>query len=137
MRRWCYFTLLEHPRVVLPALTTGAGLPAKLMMRLFFPKVRELMKKAMKIYPEQAQQSAVELDAALARIDVRLQGREFLVGDQFSRADLAVAALLAPFFMPRQYGVKWPKKMPEPLQGWVDARSDKLEWAETIYHHYR
>ncbi len=137
VRRWCYFTLLEHPSVVLPALTTGTPLLMKPLFRLFFPKVRGLMKKAMKIYPDTAQRSAEKLDVALAKLAQQLEGRDFLVGDSFTRADLAVSALLAPFFMPPEYGVRWPQAMPEPLQGWVDARADKLMWAESIYRQYR
>jgi glutathione S-transferase len=133
VRRWAYYTLLEHPSVVLPALTTGAPLLFKPMFRFFFPKVRVLMKKAMNIYPDEAQASAVQIDAALAQINEALNGKDFLVGDTFSRADLAMSAMLSPLFMPKQYGVKWPKKMPEPLQGWVSARRDKLVWAEKVY----
>lgn len=137
VRRWAYFTLLEHPKVVLPALTAGAPLLAKPLFRILFPKVRELMKRVMKIYPEPAQHSATMLDSGLAKLEEQLQGRKFLVGDQFSRADLAVSAMLAPFLMPPQYGVKWPARAPEPLQSWVDARADKLVWAEKIYQQYR
>ncbi|MDF1781950.1 MAG: glutathione S-transferase family protein [Alcanivoracaceae bacterium] len=137
VRRWAYFTLLENPKVVLPALTSGAPLLAKPLFRMFFPKVREIMKKRMNIYPAESQDSAARLDAAFANIDAGISGKDFLVGDHFSRADLAVAALLAPLFTPKQYGVKWPKKMPEPLQSWTAARLDKLAWAENIYQNYR
>ena len=137
VRRWCYFTLLEHPRAVLPLLTTGVPLPLRIVFRLMFPKVREVMQRAMKIYPETSQKSAAALDAALQKLLKATDERKFLAGDQFSRADLAVAALLSPFFMPPEYGVKWPRQAPQPLQGWVDARAGKLAWAERIYREYR
>jgi len=137
VRRWCYFTLLEHPRVVLPILTTGTPWLMRPVFRLFFNKLRGLMKKGMNIFPEPAQQSALNLDGALAKLHQGTQGREFLVGETFTRADLAAAALLAPFFMPPEYGVRWPARMPEPLQGWLDARADKLAWAQQIYQQYR
>lgn len=137
VRRWCYFTLLEHPKAVLPALTTGAPLLMKPLFRVLFPKVRELMKKTMAIYPDESHDSRVKVDAALAHIDERVRDNSYLVGDSFTRADLAVVAMLAPLFMPKQYGVKWPTVIPEPLQSWRLARQDKLDWAESVYRSNR
>lgn len=137
VRRWCYFTLLDHPRVVLPALTAGTPRLMRPLFRLMFPKVQGLMRKAMHIYPDESRLSAAVLDEGLERLARQLSGRDFVVGDKFTRADLAAAALLAPFFMPPQYGVDWPNTVPDPLSGWVQERRDRLAWAEKTYRDWR
>ena len=42
------------------------------------------------------------MDALLA------DGRKYLVGDQFSAADLTLACMMAPLVLPRQYGITLP-----------------------------
>jgi glutathione S-transferase len=102
-----------------------------------FPKVRTIMRKHMKIDADSAAQSQQRVEAALQRISDTVQHQPFLAGDQFSRADLTAAALLAPLFMPPQYGLTWPASLPEPLQSDAARYRDQLAWAEAIYQRYR
>lgn len=137
IRRWAYFTLLETPRDVIPLLTAGAPFWARGLFWLFFPRIRKVMKKTMHIGPSEAEMSAALLDEALERLQRQLGNDRFLVGDSFSRADLAASALLSPMFTPPQYGVPWPRQMPEPLQSWVAERQSRLAWARQIYQGWR
>ena len=63
--------------------------------------------------------------------------REFLVGDQFGRADLTACALLAPLIMPQGYGLDWPEVMPAKLQAFVDKNDKKLERFRQLYSEFR
>ncbi|MGB1465662.1 MAG: glutathione binding-like protein, partial [Alcanivorax nanhaiticus] len=63
--------------------------------------------------------------------------RPFLVGEQFTRADLAAASLLGPLIMPPEYGLQWPDTMPEPLQSWVDQQAPLLSRYSQLYADFR
>lgn len=78
-----------------------------------------------------------QLGEVLARLNSRLENRQFLVGDSFSRADLAAASLLAPFTRPEQYGISWPRPYPEDLETIISLHGDKLTWVNNFYHTYR
>ena len=61
--------------------------------------------------------------------------RSFLVGDRFSRADLAAASLFAPLFQPAQYPVPWPKpnRIPKDIKQWLDQWQPQLQVLERLY----
>ena len=62
-------------------------------------------RRSMKIDASTAQKSKNQIDKAILKINAHLQHHTFLAGNDFSRADLAVAALLAPISMPEKYPV--------------------------------
>ena len=137
VRRFCYHTLLEHPNIVQPFFTQGAPFWGKWLVKAAYPKLQQVMRKAMAIREPEVTQSRQCLESALQRLYQEYQQRPYLVGDQFSRADLAAASLLAPLFMPEQYGLAWPDTMPEPLQGWVTSQAQLLIPIERLYEQHR
>jgi len=70
----------------------------------------------MKMYdirPGAASESRSRLESELDWLDAKLSdGRFYLAGDRFSRADLTVASLLAFFARPKEMGVY--RRMPSP-----------------------
>ena len=58
------------------------------------------MRAGMNIDAASAEQAKQQFMAALDRLDQVVATQRFLVGDHFSRADLTVCALLAPFCAP-------------------------------------
>ncbi len=102
-----------------------------------FPQVRKSMRRYMKIREPEVTQSRETLETALERLETALEGRDYLVGNQFTRADLAAASLLAPLIMPAGYGLEWPKTVPSPLREWRDAHDHQLDWARRLYENHR
>lgn len=137
VRRVCYHTLLEYPDIVIPFFTVNGPWYGNFLLKRMFPKMRQTMRKFMNINPESAAKSREILDLATDRVFSHLQGREFLVGDQFTRADLAVASLLAPLSMPASYGLQWPERYPDELNELIDSYSEKLRWVNHMYEVYR
>lgn len=137
IRRYIYHTLLDYPDIAIPMLVSGSAWWARLLFKLMFPKVRRMMRRHMKIDAAGAAESRQHLEAALDKLNAAVTEQPFLVGGEFSRADLAAAALLAPFFMPAKYGLDWPPQMPEPLHSEVAGLHDRLAWAEDIYRRFR
>jgi glutathione S-transferase len=136
-RLYCYHFLLDRPDIVIPFLTHGQPWHKRLVFRLFYPKVRDTMRKFMHINDRTADISLKKLTRAIDKLATHLKTNPFLASDQFTRADLAAASLLAPFRMPDKYGIKWPEKLPDTLQQTVDLLSDKLCWIDTLYQDYR
>jgi glutathione S-transferase len=133
----CYDILLEYPDIVIPFFTVNGPWYGNFVLKRMFPKMRQSMRKFMKINRESAKQSMLELDQATDKISSHLQGKKFMVGDQFSRADLAVASLLAPLCMPGKYGLDWPQNHPEDLAVLVARYAEKLHWVTQLYAGYR
>ncbi|MDX1804237.1 MAG: glutathione S-transferase family protein [Alcanivorax sp.] len=137
VRRFCYDTLLEHPDIVIPFFSKGGPFWAPVFLRLAFPKLQAVMRQAMEIHEPQVSESRAILEQSLQTLAAATRGRDYLVGNTFSRADLAADSLLAPLFMPPEYGLDWPADMPEPLQSWVDSQQPNLAWASGIYRKHR
>jgi glutathione S-transferase len=77
--------------------------------------------RAYDIRPGAASESRSRLEAELDWIDSKLSDRRFyLVGDRFSRVDVTVASLLAPFARPKE---RYPESTPDDL-------ADVARWNE-------
>ncbi len=80
------------------------------------------------------------VDAELRWLDGLLaDGREYLVGGTFSRADIAAASLLAPLALPEQHpayqGLAVPPNISGDLERWKERPS--LAWVRQMYARYR
>jgi glutathione S-transferase len=137
VRRICYHQLLQHPDIVIPLLSHGGPWYGRFLLKSIFGKLRDTMREGMRINDAEVRASENTLAAALEKVQKRIAGREFLVGDEFSRADLAVAALLAPLRMPEKYGVPWPRTLPEPLTETMNLYADRLTWVDHLYETHR
>lgn len=138
VRLLCYYTLLDHKDLVLPMLTQDGPWYGGFMMKSAYPKMARVMRERMNINDESAKKAQATISTALDNIIETLDGKEFLVGNTFTRADLAVASLLGPLVRHEGYGVtSWPQEMPEPLAGHLRGFNDRLSWVGHIYENFR
>jgi len=137
VRLLSYHTLLDHRDIIIPMMTQDCPWYSNIMMKAAYPKISVAMRDLMKINNESAEQARLQISTALDNMAETLGDREFLVGDTFTRADLAVASLLAPLVMPQGYGIDWPEKMPQPLAGQIAGFQDRLSWVGHIYDNFR
>ena len=137
VRRFAYHTLLDHPQVVRPFFAHQGRWWWRPFLWVVFPKLAGLMRKYMSINEQGAAESQACIEQLLSELDHHYRQQPFLVGDQFSRADLAAAALMGPMVMPVKYGLPWPSRMPDPLQQWADGQSTQMDWARRLYRDYR
>ncbi|WP_051906838.1 glutathione S-transferase family protein [Methylomarinum vadi] len=100
LRLWFYYHTLPDRDRTLRFMLNGAPWIGRLLFPFIFPRVRTAMKKLMGINAKSAKQAETRFLAALDELDHALQARRFLVGDQFSRADLTACALLSPYCAP-------------------------------------
>ena len=138
VRLLCYHTLLEHKDLVVPLMTQDGTWYASSMTKFVFPKMVAPMRELMKINDATAQEAEEKISTALDNLVETIGDKEFLVGDTFTRADLSVASMLAPLFMPEGFGINcWPKEIPQPLAGQISRFNDRLGWAQNIYDNFR
>ncbi len=141
VRRFYYSeALIEHPSTVRPIFTQSLPLLKRLPIVLGWGKIRSIMTRRMDLGREQGVQSRQIMDAELQWIDDLLaDGRSYLVGDRFSRADLAVASLLSPLVLPQQHptysGLTHPPRLAATVADWSQRPS--LRWVRDIYAKHR
>lgn len=137
VRAVCYHVLLDHPDMLMPMFTIGGPWYGRFVMPFIYPKLSSTMRNKMKLNQRTSQIALKQLDRAIDKLDAHLQNREFLVGDRFTRADLAVASLLAPLCKAEKYGVDWPQRFPESLEKISESYSGKTAWVKRLYADYR
>lgn len=136
-RMVCYHVLLDHPEIIVPLFTEHGPWYGPMLMKIIFPRLRRRMRALMKLDERTARTANQRLARAIDKVSGHLQNRSFLVGDRFSRADLATAALLAPLCKAEKYGVNWPRRFPEALEQTLAPYRDPLAWVDRVYRQYR
>ncbi len=136
VRRVCYHILLEHRKAVVPRLAEGGPWYGKILLSRVFPKLRERMQVILKINEETVKESFAQIDNAIDMISKRLEQRKYLATDSFSRADLAVAALLGPLCRPQQFE-KPGYVMPQAFAALRQRYTERLPWVGQIYLQHR
>jgi glutathione S-transferase len=108
-RRLVYFHLLSDRSLALETLGCGVASGQRFVFTAGFPLFRSLMRRGMKISAASAERSAARSRKVFAEVGERLEeGRRFLVGAEFTAADLTFAALAAPVLLPPGYGAPLP-----------------------------
>ena len=85
----------------------------------------------MDLAPAQREQSKAIVDVELTWLDSLLaDGRPYLTGSEFTRADLTAAALLAPVVDPKEHPVHglvpFPSHVAATMQAWAERPSLRL-----------
>lgn len=141
VRRAFYSEALgEHPETILPIFVRDLTPTERTMITDAWPGITKMMIELMNLGPDQEKESVGIVDAELRWLDELLSdGRSFLAGDVFSRADIAAASLLAPLVRPGEHpnaeAIQIPPRMAEIIAGWQDRPS--LLWIREIYRQYR
>ncbi|GGY31463.1 hypothetical protein GCM10011297_00190 [Bacterioplanes sanyensis] len=137
VRLLCYHYLLQQPSLMIPMLTYRQPWYTGVLLRLGFGKVESTMRRWMRINERTALAARQRLEQTLKELGQGYEENAFLVGSQFSRADLTAAALLAPLFQPAQFDIPWPQAMPSELQDWINQQRPYLKPLQSIYERYR
>lgn len=137
LRRFFYSHILPKCKLAKSLLLQRAPAYGPVLYFFIFPLVRILMKKSMNINEASAKRSENRLTGAIERLNAELQNKKYLVGNTFSRADLAAASLLAPLFQPPNHPYHWPDRhlMPNVLQEYWQAHqgSNVARWVHDLY----
>jgi glutathione S-transferase len=141
VRRYYYSeALVEHSDSVRSIFSQDLSASEQQSLEESWEGVRQLMMAAMDLGPEQGQASRLVVEAELDWLDGILgDGRRFLVGDRFSRADITAASLLAPLALPKEHptydSLEVPPRARADLKQWTERPS--LVWVREIYRDHR
>ena len=139
IRRAIYHELLERPDLVLPVFLNGQRPATRAFMRAGYPMLRVGMRQILEINEDAVARSRLKMYAALDRLEVELDGRDYLVGDSFSVADVTAASLFYPLALPREYPYPLVAEIPPRLQEFLDEVSDRpgARWVAEMYRRHR
>lgn len=138
VRILAYSIFLERPDLLIPMFGYQGPWYKSFVLNRAFPKIKAALTKRLPINEDSIETSRAALTQATNEIKKALSdGSMYLVGDAFSRADLAVAALLAPLYQPDKYGLAWPDSVPVALQKVREEFSDLRPWVMEIYQKHR
>jgi glutathione S-transferase len=141
IRRAVYFELLPYPDVVIPLFTDGASAATRALLRAGFPVLRVGMKRFMNIYEEPAVRSREKCIQALDLLEKELGDKDYLVGDEFSIADLTAASLFYPLALPPEFPYTSPtwEQLPEGAQAFLGAMRERpgAQWVGEMYRRHR
>jgi glutathione S-transferase len=108
LRRAFYADALDRRELVVPLFTQGGPWWGPIFYRVGFAAVARAIRDMYGITEQTAERDRERLVAEVERLDERLKGKTYLVGERFSRADLTLAALAAPMFDPPEHSTRWP-----------------------------
>jgi glutathione S-transferase len=126
VRRLAFAELLpRYAHLVKPALFYRASGWRRLAGNCMWPVAWRIMRRMYDAGPGATADSRAKLEAEFDWLDAKLaDGRPYLAGDRFSRADLTVASLLANFARPaelaREHGMEGPGSLAAHVTGWSE-----------------
>lgn len=141
IRRYYYSdALINDPASVRPIFSNGLPLLQRAAVTLGWSRIVPIMIKLMDLGPEQGRQSLAILDAELQWLDGLLaDGRPYLSGSQWSRADLTAAALLGPMVVPKEHpmvhAIVFPKAVFEVMRAWSERPT--MQFVRRMYAVHR
>jgi glutathione S-transferase len=121
-RRWLYHEVFKDARRFTRWNLTGVPAWERIMFPFVLPPAKVVIRRYLDITDETARAAVERVDEEFDAVAERLAGgRRYLVGDRFSAADLAFAALAAPAVVPPAYGTPLPQpdEMPEDMAATV------------------
>jgi glutathione S-transferase len=127
-RRWVYFQFSAHPLQALRI--AGQGVPAAetLLAPLIYPLFRLLIRLLVNPNSATVETGLKQVRGIVQKTDALLAQRQpYLLGPRFTAADLALACMMAPLVLPRNYGIHLPDVEELPIA----ARATVREFRDT------
>ena len=126
VRRFYYSdALTTAPAAVRPIFSNGLPMWQRIAITMAWSKIVPLMIKGMDLGPAQGLESRAILERELAWLDELLaDGRPYLTGNRFTRADITAASLLAPLVLPKEHPTYAAAVVPQAVAATMRA------WAE-------
>ena len=138
IRRVGFFHLLQERDEVARYFSRGNA-AAERMTRAIYPGFKRVFHARYGTTERSTEEGLRKTRAALDRVEAERGGRDYMVGNSFSVADLALAALVSPIVAPPQFPYPQPQRDHPRLAPLRDvlAESGLLDWARETYARHR
>jgi glutathione S-transferase len=126
VRRFFYSdVLINAPELVRPLFSNGLPLWQRAAVTLAWSRIVLVMIKMMDLGARQGQESLAIVEQELASCDALLaDGRPYLSGDRWTRADITAASLWAPVVAPKEHPIyataTYPAAVAAKMKEWAD-----------------
>ncbi|NWK77439.1 glutathione S-transferase family protein [Aquitalea sp. LB_tupeE] len=139
LRLWFYSHVLRQRQYAMAFLLRGASRGQGLVFQALFGLIRHAMFYKMQINPHSAAAALPQLERALDTLEAALHGRDYLVGNAFSRADLTAAALLWPMLPWNGDEAAMRDCLPDAVGQWRQGLVQRplYGWLQRTYHLHR
>ncbi len=139
VRRAFFYAFLPETAYATCLFSIGYPTWARQLYRKTFAVTRSIMQMDMHISQGSAREGLKRTQEALDFVAMRCGPEGYLVGKQFSIADLAAATLLFCLVLPEQYPVAFPRPYPASLENWLLQWQDHpgSAWVREIYRRHR
>lgn len=124
VRAWAYAYMLPRRESTARVWIHRAPLLERRLVPVAYPLIAALVQRDLRLRTDSIPEQRGIIDVSLARLEGRLRdGRQYLLGDRLTAADLALAALIAPAVLPPEYGGPLPAfdELPEPMRREVES----------------
>lgn len=138
VQRIGYESMLKDRRTVVDLWSQGGPRWARVFYAVAFPAMRVAVERRYNIRPDKVEEAKTRFARAMDRTDALLEQRAHLGGDRPGRADVTVAALLAPLCLPPEHPIDWPE-LPAELASFADRFQGRPTWnhALRMYREHR
>jgi glutathione S-transferase len=139
IRSAVFHAMLPDRKVMVTMSTQGFGAGTRAMVNVFYPLIRRGASKAVDAGDENAERGRRKTVEGFDRLEAELDGGEYLVDDDFTSADLAVAAMFTPLVCPPQFPYQMPDPWPDEWEQFRASLSDRpgYQWVEEMYRRHR
>ncbi len=140
IRRALFSVMVDEGAYTCRMFSEGKSLAVRLAYRASYPLAKGLIKKGNGVTDQASIDRAYELTAAIFDdIAERVADTGYLVGENFSIADLTAAALMAPAVNPGDCEMTRPEPMPESIRRFLARWADHpgSAWVRAIYAKHR
>lgn len=119
--------------------STGKSLPVRLFYRATFPMARGLIAKGNGVNPENIGRCKSVVDRTLDEVAEKVSKTGYMVGSEFSVADLTAAALIAPLANPRHPDMARPEPIPASIEAVLAKYREHptIAWVNTMFEKHR
>ena len=141
VRRLAFAEMLpNYAHFVKPGMFERASGWHRLAGHMMWPVAVRVMMRNYDLGPGAAAESRSTIDVELDWLDAKLaDGRPYLAGERFSRADLAVASALAAFAQPKEmptfYSMRAPERLAADVHRWGERPT--MRWVREQYRMHR
>lgn len=139
IRRALFSILIEDPRYLAAVFAGHTSAPVRALYGAAFPLVKKQMIRKMAIFEPRVGEAFEATRLAFDYVAKHVGPSGYLVGDRFSVADLAAAALLAPGVDVHHPDMRKPEPHPKAIQEWLARWADLpgARWVQEIYDRHR